>query len=305
MGEVIVTLSEKRYHYGVAALINSLVKAGFKGLFVVGYKGELPFWLNQLKRQESEYIINEYFTLKFVLLDVPMHFGYYKPFLLKEVLGYPLTETAYYFDPDIVVVAPWQFISSWSNSGAVALCMDNAFPFVHRNHPWRKEWKKLAKDAGVDGEENDINFYINSGFIGVNKYQAELLDRWISLTHQYSKEGGNIQMFEKDGHRAYKGDQDLLNAAMTVSADINMSIIGTEGMGFAYPHYLMLHAVESTKPWDNNFIKETVLRGKRPTGAAKGFVNNCSYPIQVYSPFKLQLKKLNVKIASALSRIIS
>jgi hypothetical protein len=111
-------------------------------------------------------------------------------------------------------------------------------------------------------------------------------------------------MFEKDGHRAFKGDQDLLNAAMSVSKDVKLSIIGTEGMGFTYPHYLMLHAVESTKPWDNNFIKEIILRGKRPSGAAKGYINNCAYPIPVYSSLHLKIKKLNLKIASLMGRVL-
>jgi hypothetical protein len=177
MQEIIVTLSERRYHYGVAALINSLVKAHFKGLLIVGYRGALPQWLRSLREEESKYIVNEHLTIKFILLDVGMHFGYYKPFLLKEVLGYPNIRTVYYFDPDIVVVAPWQFISSWANMGAVALCTDNAFPFVHRNHPWRSEWKKLALNANIIGEDAVLDHYINSGFIGIAKNQEVLLDR--------------------------------------------------------------------------------------------------------------------------------
>ena len=47
---MVCTMAEHQYFYGVAALTNSLVRAGFKGTVVVGYRGEWPPWLGALER---------------------------------------------------------------------------------------------------------------------------------------------------------------------------------------------------------------------------------------------------------------
>jgi hypothetical protein len=303
--EVIVTLYEKDYHYGAGALANSLVKSGFKGLFLVGYKGELPPWVSQMTViSTGEFKLSDDITIKFEHLDINMHFGYFKPnFLLYVFQNYPDVKKVYYFDPDIVIISPWSFYSSWVKSG-VALCLDNSFPFVYHNHPWRTEWRNLALIDNINSSYNYLNHYINSGFVGVMVRDIVLLERWISLTQRYKESGGDISRFEKDGHRSYKGDQDLLNAAITVSPEIKLSIIGAEGMGFNYPVYLMAHAVEGAKPWNARFINQIIFQGTKPSVAAKAFFNNCNYPILIYPKGKLFAKKLNIKIASALSRII-
>ncbi len=56
MKAIICTLFEGRYHFGAAALVNSLYRAGYRGELYAGYKGELPFWA--LKAKES-CLINE------------------------------------------------------------------------------------------------------------------------------------------------------------------------------------------------------------------------------------------------------
>lgn len=301
--ETIVTLYENHYHYGVGALLNSLVSSGFKGLFLVGYKGSIPPWINQLSQtSEKEFNINSEITVKFILIDTEIHFGYYKPQFIKHVFDtYPLVDNVYYFDPDIVVNAQWSFFKSWVKVGT-ALCLDNCFPFVHRNHPWRAEWKELAKN-----EQNTdciIDYYVNSGFIGINRANSLLIDKWILLTEQYRISGGDVSLFEKNAHRAFKGDQDLLNAALTICPEIIISIIGTEGMGFTEPTYLMAHAIDSIKPWKANFVKEVLINGSKPSGAAKYFFSYCEYPIRIFSKRTILLKKINIKIASGIGLIM-
>lgn len=298
--EIVTTLFEGHYEKGVGALVNSLVQSSFKGIIYIGYRGNLPTWVNQLQKSDQNFKIGNDVELVFELLNVDMHFGYYKPsFMRKLIQENPSVTNIYYFDPDIVVSAPWSFISNWTNIG-VALCLDNCFPFVHHNHPWRKEWQNLANDQS----KCELNYYANSGFIGINKNSFALLDRWISLTEKYRANDGDVSKFEKEGHRAFKGDQDLLNAAMTISPDISFSIIGSEGMGFTDPAYLMAHAVETTKPWKNNFIKQLAVNGFKPSTAAKMFFNYCQYPIAIYSKTQLRMKRMDIKLASVIGRLI-
>lgn len=296
--DIVTTLFEGHYEKGVGAFINSLIKSSFKGIVCVGYRGNMPVWANQLENLNLK--MGGDVTLVFMLLDIETHFGYYKPFFMRKVIEEnPNVKNIYYFDPDIVVNAPWTFISFWTETG-ISVCLDNCFPFVHHNHPWRKEWQKLVNS----NLKCELNYYVNSGFIGINKNSFILLDRWILFTEKYESNNGDLSKFEKEGFRAFKGDQDLLNAAMTISSDLSFSIIGMEGMGFEDPAYLMAHAVETTKPWKNNFIKQLLVLGHKPSIAAKLFFENCEYPIRIYTKFQLRMKKIDIKLASVLGRFL-
>jgi hypothetical protein len=301
--EIITTLYEGHYDYGVASLANSLVKSGFSGLLLIGYRGNLPFWLNQLKKQDDlNYILNDSISVTFVKIESGKHFGYYKPEFLREALtSYPECSSVYYFDPDIVVNAPWQFFTNWVKCG-ISLCLDNAFPFVHPNHPWRAEWRTLSSNS--EDLKSTLSHYVNSGFIGLKRNDALILDKWIDLTKAYQLMGGDISQFEKDGHRSFKGDQDLLNAALTVTPEIELSIIGTEGMGFTLPAYLMTHAVYDIKPWRKNFLKILLVRGHKPNTGDMDFLRYCQHPIRLYSNSQMRVKKFNYKMASVLSRLL-
>lgn len=298
--EAVVTLYEGHYHFGVAALTNSLIKSGFTGLICIGYKGELPKWVNQFKKlHNSTFCYNDNITIKFILVDSYMHFGYYKPQFLKDMLcQFPSIQKIYYFDPDIVINAPWPFLSSWVDIG-IALCLDSNFPFIHHNHPWRKEWLALSDSRLI----NDCDYYINSGFIGISRSDIILLDRWIDITFRYKDKGGNVTKFEKDAHRAFKGDQDLLNAAIMVSPDLKFSVIGQEGMGFTQPAYLMSHAISAVKPWNKNYFLSLFKYGSTPNIADKDYLKFSNSPIKMYDYYTFMAKRFNIKLASIFGRI--
>ncbi len=299
--ETVVTLYESHYHYGVSALVNSLIVSQFAGVIRVGYRGSLPPWVNGLKKlSESNYIVNEKISLAFILIETKMHFAYYKPFFFQNLfLENPDIRSLYYFDPDITVHAPWSFFSAWP-IGGIALCLDNCYPFISINHPWRIAWKKIT------GSKNtaNIEYYVNSGFIGVKREDIEIINRWAEVTTIFQQCGGDIYKFNKEGHVAIKTDQDLLNAVIGISADLNFSIIGKEGMGFAHPAYLMSHAVDNIKPWKTNYLISLFRRGKRPSFAEKSYFYFANYPIRAYPYMDFMLKKINMKMAVALGRLI-
>jgi hypothetical protein len=232
-----------------------------------------------------------------------MHLGYYKPFFLKEIFNcYKDTNRFYYFDVDIVVRAPWNFFSDWLETG-LCLCLDGSFHFLHNTHPWRKQWRKWAGQN--DHIINYTNYYFNSGFLGIERESAGIIDKWIYFTEKYIEMGGDISRFVKDEYNHLKGDQDLLNAAITVSPPtVEISIVGQEGMGFSGPATIMEHAIGDEKPWNNGFFLQLIKTGHKPNSAEKSFFDYCKHPIKVFSPIKYQIKRSDLFFASLFGRII-
>lgn len=301
--EIIVCLFDGEYNLGAAALINSLVKFDFKGLIYLGYRGELPDWVSQLKFiEENCYSVSNDITIHFKEVDTSMHLGYYKPYFLKETFEkYKYTNKVYYFDADIVITTSWRFYSNWLQEGA-SLCLDNSFHFIHHSHPWRREWKELAPPNELGF--NNTNYYFNSGFLGIERESIKLIDRWIRFTEKHQEIGRDINSFDKADYISVKSDQDLLNAAITISPDVEVSIIGTEGMGFTFPASIMAHAIGGFKPWNNSFLIQLVKSGHKPNLADKSFFANCEHPLNIFSPFDFKIKKIDLFIASFFGRIL-
>jgi len=300
--EVVVCLFDGSYNLGVAVLINSLVKSGFKGMIHAGYRDKLPQWVKELLPLENEcFNVSNEVVIRFIKIDTPMHLGYYKPIFLKEAFStYPESKNFYYFDADIIVKAPWFTFSQWLNKG-VCLCLDNSFHFIHYSHPWRKDWQAIAP---ADSSFNNTNFYCNSGFIGVERSGEALIDRWIHFTRKYVENGGDITTFSKDPYRSFKGDQDLLNAAITISPDVDISVMGKEAMGFTLPHTMMLHAIGDLKPWNKIFLKDLFKTGHKPSIADKTFFKTSKFPLRIFTPITYTIKKIDLRVASFLGRFM-
>lgn len=301
--EIIVCLFDGKYHFGLAALINSLVQAGFKGLINVGYRGILPPWVNQLKLIERDtFCLNSNIIIHFEVIETNMHLAFYKPYFIRTTFSdYPHLNKLFYFDVDINVSASWSFFSDWLDD-KICLCLDVSFELVHANHPWRNNWKKLANVE--DSFVSPMNYYVNSGFIGLQKSCIALLDKWIELTERFKEMGGNVKEFHQNGESSFKGDQDLLNAAITVCPEIKLSLIGREGMGFTQPAYLMTHAILKDKPWNKNFLIYLIKQGRKPTRAERNFFAFCRGEIKLFTNFTYCLKKTNLNLAILLGRYI-
>jgi hypothetical protein len=178
--------------------------------------------------------------------------------------------------------------------------LDESFEFVHENHPWRRNWLKLA----ASDKKNALNYYVNSGFIGLKSEDILVLDRWIDITEKYKGSGGDVTSWQQEGFRSFKGDQDLLNAVLTISPDIEFSVIGNEGMGFRHPAYLMTHACTKIKPWKKQYLKELVVNGKKPSLTERNFFNYCLAPVALFSKFDFFLRNVDMKSAVVLGRLI-
>src|SRR5580692_9186227 len=87
----ICTLFEGDYHLGLAAFLNSLVKAGYAGTVWAGYRGALPPWISQLERIENahadEFWVTDQVRLAFVKLSTSIHLTNYKPRFMLNLLA--------------------------------------------------------------------------------------------------------------------------------------------------------------------------------------------------------------------------
>lgn len=304
---IVCTLFEGNYHYGVATLINSLYIQGFKGNICIGYKGNLPKWARCLETNNE---ILKDCDIQFIKLHTDYHLTNYKPdFMLKllENSKKPV-DSIFYFDPDIVLTAPWHFMEDWVQCG-IAVCEDVLSP-LEEFHPRRKAWRNYFAAHNFQlSFKNSI--YVNGGFIGLCSGKFEFLNLWKSLQEAMSiKIGGltvssltgNTLPKEEQGSFAYfsKTDQDALNA--TIEAfDSNISFMRKDAMGFDNGRVFLPHALGHPKPWDYNPFSQA-LNGKTPSKAVIAYWKYVNFPIVTHSSFSLKRNAFLLKINIFLGR---
>jgi hypothetical protein len=301
--QVVCTLYEGHYHYGLAGLVNSLVRGGFTGLIWVGYRGPLPPWIHQLQKLgELLYALPGGGKISFEALGTGVHFTNYKPdFLLHLIERNISTKYLWYFDPDITVRCSWRFMTDWIRQG-ITLCEEITNGTMPANHPLRLMWVEAARESGWSEPLAERNRYYNGGFIGFHVEQKAIASLWKSGLVFADSSGSSLNCFMK-GQREdtfYIADQDALNLALMYTT-APLSTIGPEGMGFVPGGFTMYHSVGSPKPWRKSFLRYA-LRAIPPTNNDKHFLAMMEGPIRPYSPMTLRWKKLTCSIASLIGR---
>lgn len=322
MTSIVCTLFEGRYHYGVAALVNSLYKQGYRGVVYAGFRGALPDWANAAKdssllQYPGSRILDvaEGLQIHFIHLSTSYHLTNYKPdFMLQlwqEVSSE--AENLFYFDPDIVLVAPWSYIEEWANCG-IALCEDVKSP-LEKYHPRRIGWKTYYEKYG----ENLIfknSIYVNGGFVGLNKKNIQFLKKWQDLQVYMEDLVGSLSKSSITEHTKLDDkisteffpfsttDQDALNATIE-ACDLPISYMHQEAMALKPGSpILMPHALGKPKPWNYKPL-QSMLEGKGPRLVDKQYWSNVEYPIQCYSTAKIRNMSYAMKISSLVNRFYS
>ena len=299
---IVCTLFEGDYHFGLAALINSLVRNEFQGCISAGYRGPLPPWINQLKLSgcEGSYDVCSGVRIKFILLETPMHFTNFKPeFMLQLIHDQPGCKYIWYFDPDIVTRCSWSFYVQWVKYG-VALCED-INGVMPQNHPIRFRWIELVSTLGLENPLPLCTYY-NGGFIGLPVSCSGFLDRWEDVLRIAESEGLDMRAFGT-GNRTdpfFRGDQDALNIAAMYSR-YPLTTIGPDGMDFVSGGITMFHAIASPKPWRKHMML-SALRGFPPSASDKAFLAHSKYPIRSYSRLRLAAKRLSCSFGALIGR---
>ncbi|GAB2580973.1 hypothetical protein [Spirosoma areae] len=308
---VVCTLFEGHYHYGVAALVNSLYQQGFRGDIYAGYRGELPNWIKNAKANKSlnwpdatTAILAEDLQLHFLPVVNDYHFTNYKPNFILNVWNGPAkdAEGIFYFDPDIINKCSWSFYERWITYG-VAIVREIVWNDMPPSHPKRQQWAEVAKSGNLF-IKNDLNSYLNAGFIGVNKSQVSFLNMWVNLmdlaveNFGYDKSSFAQSIYNNDLFTV--GDQDLLNLT-AMCTDQPISEMGPEGMDFTYGGWTMSHATGSPKPWKKKFIN-SFLKGIPPSKADKLYWDNVHGIIRLYTENEIYIKRLQLNFSAFLGR---
>jgi hypothetical protein len=318
MRSVISTLFEGHYHYGVAALANSLCEKGFKGDIYAGYLGELPDWARISSSVHYDghkmdiFNVDENVNIYFVRLKTDYHLTNYKPDFLKWIVEGPASDAgrAFYFDPDIVVKYAWSFFEEWVTYG-VAVCEDINSP-LPLNHPRRMAWKKHFADSAIELNFKEC-YYANGGFIGLDKKDFGFLSLWQTVQENFAHLIGGLNRSSLPGkgclqdesvmgdYAAFgKTDQDALN--ITIGAwKGNVSVVGKEGMALQSGPALMFHALGVPKPWKFHFLKQCI-NGNNPRLVDKMFWRSVKTPIKLYSPAFILRKNLAINLSVFISR---
>jgi len=312
MSSIICTVFEKGYHYGVAALANSLYIHGFRGDFYIGYRGDLPYWITSKWQESSEFdwigkvhvfTVRENYRLIFLEINQQRHLAHYKPAFMLDLMNQvaPLSKSIAYFDPDIVVRCRWGFFEEWMEYG-VSMVHEIVSQDMPPNHPTRKQWEKII----IECEKlvtRSLNSYINCGFCGVSRQNIEFLELWDYYINKaitiYKQDESLFATFDRTS-AFWSIDQDTFNMA-AMSSNSPISEMGPEAMDFVSAGWTMSHAVGPQKPWSKNFVL-SALKGLSPSMPEKQYWVYANNGIKTISNIRFNVKKLSISFASFISR---
>jgi hypothetical protein len=296
MSYAVCTLFEGHYHLGVGALINSLHASGFSGRVICGHRGPEPAWAPAARQ------LRDGIEVIFTAVTTDTHFTNYKPQFLLHCWQTvcPDATQLYYFDPDIVVKAPWNVLARWAADG-IALCED-VNGYLPARHPYRLAWNDFLAREGF-GPIRSIDRYYNAGFLGVPSTHRNVLEVWTRLMACAERELGSktLMKHEHPGALFHTPDQDAFNMALMVS-DAPINGAGPEGMDFSTGGHLLSHALGSRKPWRGGFLGEA-LRGRPPGPAQKSFFRFANSPLRLFPAAQLAWLQLTLRSGALLGRM--
>lgn len=307
MRTAVCTLFEGHYHHGVAALVNSLVAAGYEGTVWVGHRGPLPAWLVHhagFDRHAGRLQVTPQVALHAVALDPPRSLNYQKPAFMRALLHVHDTaaEAVVYLDPDLVVKCAWREIEAWFADGAVAL-VEDIDGILPSDHPRREGWRRFFAAHG-EIPRHAMERYYNSGFVGVPRMHDDLLAAWQRICERIATAHGSAPRQRKQGapsHLFHSTDEDALNFALMLS-EVPLHTQGPEAMDFAPGGRHLSHAVGAAKPWQGRHFRGA-LRGRPPSVASQAFYRFTRGPLASLSPLTLVRRRVSMALATALGRV--
>jgi len=258
---VVATLFETgHYEAGVAALLNSLLQAGFRGRIWCGVRGVAPDWLAPAEVQRC---VGSAFTVNLIQLETDYHLALYKPhFMMRVAQEEPAAPSLVYLDPDIVVKCKWDFVERWCGRGIAAIA-DAEMWFMPASSPGRRDWLEYRQqvDPAFDAASatTTMNVYCNSGFVGVSKRCEPFWELWRMLLDETVARGpAQAEALRGPRPGSWFADQELFNIALMDWAS-DACIMGPEAMDFAPGGDVFNHAIGTPKPWQRHFVRSALV----------------------------------------------
>jgi hypothetical protein len=315
---IVCTVFEGHYHKGVAALINSLYVNGFRGTIYAGYKGALPPWAVIHAKSDAYEIMHvcPSLNLHFVKFPDTAFLPYSKPNFMLDLFDKYETEAerVIYIDCDIIVKCAFSHFEQWSDFG-IMLVEDINSP-ISTSDPLRFQWVDYFKKYGIS-VRRDSNQYVNGGFIGMNRREKGFLTTWDHIQNLVLEDMNAMKVNVHKSHlpekisglkdRTYmfnRTDQDALNVAKDTTEEV-LAIADSSAMDFKSVGFVMSHAAAKEKPWEKNWLKFVIKNGQRPSPTDRIFMDYTTSPISIYSPQERRMKKMHLKIASILGRVLT
>lgn len=296
MNDAVCTLFEGHYHLGVGALINSLHASGFTGRVVCGHRGPEPAWAAAARGLRGG------IDVRFVPVAANVHLTHYKPAFMTECWAAhaPEAHQLYYFDPDIVVKAPWRVLARWAADG-IAVCED-VNGYLPARHPYRLAWTDFLTAHGLP-PLRALDRYYNAGFVGLARRHRHFLEIWSRVIAAAAEGIGSLDTIKVNDPNAlfHTPDQDALNLALMVT-DVPVNGAGPEGMDFTAGGHLLSHAIGGQKPWRGGFLK-AALSGRPPGNAQKSFFRFAERPLRLFPATQLARLRLSLRSGALLGRM--
>ena len=287
---VVCMLAEQSYFHGAAALANSLVRNGFSGHIMVGYRGALPRWSGPVSPAPGPaQAITPDIDIQFIERPGAWNLGNQKPqFLLEAAALHPGFASLWYFDCDIVLTTAWDSFARWT-ADTLLLVLDLAETYMPDNHVFRREWQALAARAGLG--HRAVRGYFNSGCVGLPRGELALLHAWAQLMQALAADGHDMSVLtNRSGKPEYaKMDQDVMNAAV-MAVDTPFNVLGVEAMDAFPSANIMAHAMVFAKPWRRNYLRDALL-GYQPDPAHLSYWRYADSPIQSFTPAEWRAKQ--------------
>lgn len=301
------TLFEGHYHFGVAALVNSLVSAGYEGTVWVGHRGPLPAWIVDrpgFDQSSSQVAVTPSLVLRAIELDPPVSLNYYKPTLMREILEThdPEASAVTYLDPDMVIKCDWAAMQSWLSADGVALVEDAAWN-MPADHPKRNRWKHFFASYG-EVPERELHRYYNAGLVCADRNCMPFLRNWERINTRVAAESGSGMRQRKSGDPDsifHSTDEDALNFTLTLCGTA-LNAAGPEAMDFIPGGNRISHAVGAAKPWQGRHFRRA-LCGQPPSVASHWYYRFADGPLTPFSHAMLMRRRLSMALAAGLGRI--